>query len=193
MFLINFILAEILCDSLIVALNKIDSIPIETREKDLQLKISKLRNAFAASKFGKEVNIVPVSAYPSNINILDLMIFLENPEEEDWEKYLNNLIMTIIDKLDFDKRNTENKKLLFSIDHCFSIKNKGTIVTGTVLQGTVNQNEEIYFPEICEKKIVKEIQMFKKPIQKAFQGDRIGMLIKNLDATKVNKSNHNNY
>ncbi len=75
--------------------------------------------------------------------------------------------------------------MLFSIDHCFNIKNKGSIVTGTVLQGGVAVKEEIYFPQICEKKTVKEIQMFKKPITKAYQGDRIGMLIKNLDHTKV--------
>jgi selenocysteine-specific elongation factor len=32
------------------------------------------------------------------------------------------------------------------------------------------------------------MQMFKKPIQKAYQGDRVGMLIKNLDHTKIERS-----
>ena len=31
--------------------------------------------------------------------------------------------------------------LLFAVDHCFSIRGQGTIMTGTVLQGTVNVND----------------------------------------------------
>ena len=30
---------------------------------------------------------------------------------------------------------------LFAVDHCFSIRGQGTIMTGTVLQGTVNVND----------------------------------------------------
>ena len=30
---------------------------------------------------------------------------------------------------------------LFAVDHCFSIRGQGTIMTGTVLQGTVNIND----------------------------------------------------
>lgn len=80
------------------------------------------------------------------------------------------------------------KDFLFSIDHCFNIKNKGTIVTGTVLKGKASVNDEIYFPALCEKKVIKEMQMFKKPVSKAVQGDRVGMLIKNLDHSKIERS-----
>jgi selenocysteine-specific elongation factor len=95
-----------------------------------------------------------------------------------------------LDSINFDKKilNTTGKEFLFSIDHCFNIKNKGTIVTGTILKGKASINDEIYFPELCEKKVIKEMQMFKKPIAKAFQGDRVGMLIKNLDHTKLERS-----
>jgi len=75
-----------------------------------------------------------------------------------------------------------------SIDHCFNIKNKGTIITGTILKGKANINDEIYFPKLCEKKVIKEMQMFKKPVTRALQGDRVGMLIKNLDHTKIERS-----
>ena len=94
------------------------------------------------------------------------------------------MIFNIIDKIDFYKRNFKDK-FLFSIDHCFNIKNKGTIITGTILQGKIAVNDSIFFPTLSEKKVVKEIQMFKKSTSKASQGDRVGMLIKNLDHTKV--------
>lgn len=103
---------------------------------------------------------------------------------------IDTLIVNLIENINFYKRDElkDQNKLLFSIDHCFNIKNKGTIVTGTILKGKVAVNDYIFFPELSEKKIVKEIQMFKKSIQKAYQGDRVGMLIKNLDHTKVNYS-----
>ena len=96
------------------------------------------------------------------------------------------MIYNIVDKINFYKRNFKDK-FLFSIDHCFNIKNKGTIITGTILQGKIAVNDEIFFPTLQEKKMVKEIQMFKKQTNKASQGDRVGMLMKNLDLTKVNK------
>jgi selenocysteine-specific elongation factor len=30
---------------------------------------------------------------------------------------------------------------LFAVDHCFSVRGQGTVLTGTVLQGTVNIND----------------------------------------------------
>jgi selenocysteine-specific elongation factor len=52
------ILAEILSDSIIVALNKIDLLD----EKEVTPKISKLKTAFGNTKFGKGVSVLPVSA-----------------------------------------------------------------------------------------------------------------------------------
>jgi selenocysteine-specific elongation factor len=181
------ILGEILADKIVVAFNKVDTIPIITREKDLELKISKLRNAFGLTKFGKGVSICPVSA--------DAKDLTENSEDQiSTPKYYQDLIDTltlnILENVDFNKKSISNikKDFLFTIDHCFNIKNKGTIVTGTILKGKVTNGDEIYFPELCEKKVVKEMQMFKKPISKAYQGDRVGMLIKNLDHTKIERS-----
>ncbi len=30
---------------------------------------------------------------------------------------------------------------LFSVDHCFNVRGQGTVMTGTVLQGTVKVND----------------------------------------------------
>lgn len=114
---------------------------------------------------------------------------ISKEESLHYENLLNDFIISIIDTIDLNKKcEIPKKDFLFSIDHCFNIKNKGTIVTGTVLKGKANLNDEIYFPALCEKKIIKEMQMFKKPVAKAVQGDRVGMLIKNLDHTKIERS-----
>ena len=32
-------------------------------------------------------------------------------------------------------------ELVFNVDHCFSIKGQGTVLTGTILQGSVKVND----------------------------------------------------
>jgi len=174
---------------LIIALNKIDTLDQSKLTTILDTKINLLKQAFGNTKFGKDVHVQPVAADPSKFYFCKNSKENENTEIKiNYDDFLNALIVKIIETVDFNKRIKSDKKILYSIDHCFNIKNKGTIVTGTVLQGTVSVKDEIYFPEICEKKVVKEMQMFKKNITKAFQGDRIGMLIKNLDHTKLERS-----
>ncbi len=43
--------------------------------------------------------------------------------------------MTVFPERDYDR------PFLFSVDHCFNIRGQGTVMTGTVLQGTVKVND----------------------------------------------------
>jgi selenocysteine-specific elongation factor len=56
------ILAEILSDTIVVALNKVDLL----EEKEMGPKVNKLKTAFGNTKFGKNVSVLPVSADSSN-------------------------------------------------------------------------------------------------------------------------------
>ena len=53
----------------------------------------------------------------------------------------------------------------FAVDHCFPIKGQGTVLTGTVLNGTVKVNDNLELPELRVEKKVKSMQMFKKPVK----------------------------
>jgi len=66
------ILGEILSDNMVVALNKVDMLEgsIEEKEKILNGKLSKLKTAFSQTKFGKDINIQPISANPSKLFII---------------------------------------------------------------------------------------------------------------------------
>ena len=48
-------------------------------------------------------------------------------------------------------------------------------------------NQQIELPDLKVTKKVKSMQMFRKPVNKAIQGDRVGLCIAQLDA-KVGKS-----
>lgn len=166
------LLSEILCDKICVAFNKIDLIK---KENEIDTKVAKLRSIFAKTKFGNDLPIVPISS-----------IKTENENNDDVKGLLSNLLTCI----NYDEVNNQNQKegFLAFVDHCFNIKNKGTIITCTIIKGNVKINDEIFFPELQTKKQVKEIQVFRKPVPKAGKGDRVGMLIKNLDNEKIERS-----
>jgi selenocysteine-specific elongation factor len=63
--------------------------------------------------------------------------------------------------------------LLFSVDHCFNIKGQGTVLTGTVLGGRVTVGQVVELPELKLERKVKSIQMFRRPVTCAEQGERI--------------------
>ena len=158
------VLAEILNKNIVIALNKVDLV-----DKGIETKVAKLRSAFGKTKFGIEVPIVQVSA------------------TTDKGDSMERLIAALIESVDLNSRlGYENAPFLFNIDHCFAIKNKGTIITGTVLNGQITKGDNIYFPELKESKAVKGIQMFKKDIKLAVKGDRVGMLVKGLEPNSVN-------
>jgi selenocysteine-specific elongation factor len=84
---------------------------------------------------------------------------------------LEGLIQQMRSMVTIPQRNPEGS-LHFAVDHCFTIKGKGTVLTGTVLQGTIKVNDDIQLPELKVTKKVKSMQIFKKPVTKASQGDR---------------------
>ena len=166
------LLSEILCDKICVAFNKIDLVK---KENEIETKISKLRTIFSKTKFGNDLPIVPISSIKTN-----------SESNEDIKGLLSNLLSCI----NYNEINNQPQKegFLAFVDHCFNIKNKGTIITCTIIKGNIKINDEIFFPELQTKKQVKEIQVFRKPVPSAGKGDRVGMLIKNLDSEKIERS-----
>lgn len=43
------------------------------------------------------------------------------------------------------------------IDHCFDIKGKGTVLTGTVIYGKFEINDKVYIPEKGIERIIKSM------------------------------------
>ena len=162
------VLSEILCEKITVALNKID---LTKNEDEIKKKIKALQNNFAKTKFGNDIPIIPISSLNKDDNSI------------------KNLLMNVLCCINFDVLdNKENDNLLAFVDHCFKIKNKGTIITGTIIKGNIKVNDEVYFSELMDKKQVKEIQIFRKSVKFANKGDRVGMLIKNLDKEKLERT-----
>lgn len=157
---------------MIVVLNKIDQIPAAEREEVIKKKTESLRKVFAKTKFGVNVPIIPISAMVNADETIKQSINIDL------------LLQTLLDEVQVPQRNSQGP-FYFLIDHCFPIKGQGSVVTGTVIQGKVAIGDDVQFPQISETKKVKSIQMFKKNIDQAAQGDRVGMLFTQLDHNLV--------
>jgi len=77
--------------------------------------------------------------------------------------------------------------LLVAVDHCFAIRGQGTVLTGTVLQGSVKVGDTVEIPELRLQRKVRSIQMFKAPVQQAQCGDRAAVAVTQLDAASVER------
>ena len=148
-------------DKIIVILNKIDLFT-----GDLNDEIRKTRNFFGSTSFGLKVPIYLVSA-----------------KNEIGFKKLKEGILETINSLEI-KRNTEGD-IIIPIDHHFPIKGIGTILTGTILKGTLELNQNLEILPIKTSGRVKSIQIFHQNVNFAKAGNRVGINIKGLDFKKV--------
>ncbi|XP_076972467.1 selenocysteine-specific elongation factor isoform X2 [Tamandua tetradactyla] len=70
---------------------------------------------------------------------------------------------------------------LMAVDHCFSIKGQGTVMTGTILSGSIGLGDSVEIPALKVVKKVKSMQMFHMTVTSAMQGDRLGVCVTQFD------------
>eukprot|EP01126_Amoeba_proteus_P046798 TRINITY_DN5307_c0_g1_i3.p1 TRINITY_DN5307_c0_g1~~TRINITY_DN5307_c0_g1_i3.p1 ORF type:complete len:400 (-),score=98.96 TRINITY_DN5307_c0_g1_i3:1215-2342(-) len=160
----GLVIAEIAVEGMVVVLNKIDTIPEESRQQKISRAKVGLRKAFARTKF-KDCEMVSFSA-KENIGKEELLRAME--------ECAKRMISLRLD--------THDLPLLFLVDHCFPVRGKGTVVTGTVLRGTIKLNQDVHILHLGIDKKVKSIEMFKQPVSVAHTGDRIGVLLTQFDS-----------
>jgi len=75
--------------------------------------------------------------------------------------------------------------IIIPIDHHFPIKGMGAILTGTILNGSLNVNQNLEILPVKTSGRVKNIQIFHQDVDSAKAGDRVGINIKGIDLKKV--------
>ena len=76
-----------------------------------------------------------------------------------------------------------------TIEDIFSIKGRGTVVTGQVESGTLKIGDEVIIQgKSGEKKTtVTGIEMFRKMLDSAKAGDNVGILLRNISKDELQK------
>ncbi len=85
---------------------------------------------------------------------------------------------------------SENLPFLMPVEDVFTISGRGTVATGRVERGVLKLSEEIEIVGLAEEKkktVVTGIEMFHKLLDFAEAGDNVGVLLRGVDRTGVER------
>ncbi len=160
--------------AIVVALNKCDTVD---DPEILDLVESDVRDLLKKYNYpGDEVPIVRVSALKA----------LQGDAEA--EKGILEL-MAKVDEYIPDPTREADKPFLMPVEDVFSIKGRGTVVTGRVERGKLNVNEEIEIIGLkdTKKTVVTGLEMFRKTLDFTEAGDNVGILLRGVEKDDIER------
>nr|XP_020024152.1 selenocysteine-specific elongation factor-like isoform X1 [Castor canadensis] len=130
------VIGQIACQKLVVVLNKIDLLPEGKRQAAIDRMTKKMQKTLENTKF-QGAPILPVAAKPGG------------PEAPDTEapQGIPELIELLKSQISIPTRDPSGP-FLMSVDHCFSIKGQGTVMTGTILSGSISLGDSVEIPAL---------------------------------------------
>src|SRR5687768_16938661 len=142
----------------------------------LDLVEEEIRDLLAKYEFDRESPIVKGSARKA----------LEG--DADSVKSIEDLMKAVDDFIPDPVRETD-KPFLMAVEDVFSIKGRGTVVTGRIERGKVKVNEEIEIIGIrpTKKTVVTGIEMFHKMLDQGEAGDNAGVLLRDIEKDDVER------
>ena len=101
-------------------------------------------------------------------------------------------ILALMDAVDADIPTPErptDKPFLMPVEDVFSIKGRGTVVTGRIERGLVKVNDtvEIVGIKSTESTVVTAVEMCKKQLDDAQAGDNVGVLLRGVEKDDVER------
>jgi len=101
-------------------------------------------------------------------------------------------ILALMDAVDKDIPTPErplDKPFLMPVEDVFSIKGRGTVVTGRIERGIVKVNEPVSIIGLDKNKesVVTGVEMFKKQLDEGQAGDNVGLLLRGLEKSDVER------
>jgi elongation factor Tu len=105
-----------------------------------------------------------------------------------YEEAIHELIKTLDTYVPEPVRESD-KPLLMPVEDVFSIKGRGTVATGRIERGTVKVGEEIEIVGIkaTKKVVVTGVEMFKKMLDQGQAGDNVGILLRGVERTDIER------
>ncbi len=113
---------------------------------------------------------------------------LEDPQGE-WGDKIMELMSTVDEYIPDPQRDTD-KPFLMPVEDVFSITGRGTVATGRVERGTLHMSDEVEIigvKEETQKSVVTGIEMFRKLLDEAQAGDNIGVLLRGIQRTDIER------
>jgi elongation factor Tu len=168
---------------LVVFLNKADQVDDEELLELVQLEVQELLESYDFP--GDDIPFVSGSA------LLALQAVEGGPKERGEDKWVD-LIYELMDAIDSyiptPERETD-KSFLMAVEDVFSITGRGTVATGRIERGEINVGDSVELVGLKDTKdtTVTGIEMFQKTLDKGMAGDNVGILIRGLQKTDIER------
>jgi elongation factor Tu len=161
---------------LVVFLNKIDMVDDPELIDLVEMEVRELLSAY---KFpGHEVPVIRGSALKA----------LEEQKAGEWSAGIVAL-MDAVDKYIPVPQRDVDKPFLMPVEDVFTITGRGTVGTGRVERGRVKVGDEVEIVGFRESKksVVTGIEMFRKLLDEGIAGDNVGVLLRGIERTDIER------
>jgi elongation factor Tu len=165
--------------SIVIYLNKIDMMD---DPELLELVELELRELLTKQGFpGDETPIVRGSAK------LALESTSTDPNAPEYAS-IREILRVVDEYIPEPKRETE-KPFMMAAEDVFSIKGRGTVVTGRIDRGKIKVGEpvEIIGLRATQNSVVTGVEMFHKQLDEGMAGDNVGLLLRGIERTDIER------
>ncbi len=164
---------------IVVFLNKVDMVDDQELLELVELEVREL-----LSKYGFPGDKVPIVRGSALKALQSTSTDINSPE------YASILeLVKAVDEYVPTPQRAKDQPFLMPIEDVFAIKGRGTVVTGRVERGVVKVGEEVEILGIrdAKKTVVTGVEMFRKLLDQGEAGDNIGLLLRGLERTDVER------
>lgn len=160
--------------AIVVFLNKVDMVQDQELLDLVEMEVRELLTKYQYP--GNDVPIIRGSALKA----------MEGDAEA--EKQIQALMDQVDTYIPTPERDIE-KPFSMSVEDVFSIKGRGTVVTGRIERGKVKVNETVEIVGIRATKstVVTGVEMFKKQLDEGQAGDNVGVLLRGIEKDDVER------
>ncbi|MDY0018400.1 MAG: elongation factor Tu [Anaerolineae bacterium] len=166
--------------AIVVFLNKVDLMDDPELLELVELEIRELLSSYEFP--GDETPIVRGSALAA------LNCKSDDPNDPAYASIWE--LMRVVDEYIPTPEREEDKPFFMPIEDVFSIKGRGTVVTGRVERGAIVPNTEVELVGLSEKPrktVVTSMEMFHKILDKVVAGDNAGLLLRGINKDEVGR------
>jgi elongation factor Tu len=166
--------------SIVVFLNKVDQMNDPELLELVELELRELLNSYGFP--GDTTPIVRGSAKAA----LDSPSTDPNAPEYECIREL----LRVIDEYIPEPKREVDKPFMMSVEDVFSIKGRGTVVTGRIDRGIVKVGDPVEIVGLREKSlssVVTGVEMFHKQLDEGMAGDNVGLLLRGIERTDVER------
>ncbi|MCH7663368.1 MAG: elongation factor Tu [Chloroflexi bacterium] len=166
--------------SIVVYLNKIDQMDDPELLELVELELRELLNEYGFP--GDETPIVKGSA---------LKALESESTDASAEEYASIVeLLRVIDEYIPEPTREMDKPFMMPVEDVFSIKGRGTVVTGRIERGTININDPVDIVGLREEvgsTVVTGVEMFHKQLDQGIAGDNAGLLLRGVDRDEIER------